>query len=82
MYVWKCVGPLEPTSEFVPHDVGRGIVINFGSQVLAGRQVLEPEQGVPVAGATATRIVLDDLKQKQKRCCYIWSKKFKLRPKV
>jgi hypothetical protein len=51
------------TSEFISHDVWCGIVIHFGSQVLAGRQVLEPEQGVPVAGSTAARIMLNDLKE-------------------
>jgi hypothetical protein len=49
------------TSEFVPHDVERGIVVNFGRQILSGRQMFEPKQRVPMAGSTATRIMLNNL---------------------
>ncbi len=49
------------TSEFVPHDVERGIVVNFGGQILSSRQMFEPKQRVPMAGSTTTWIMLNNL---------------------
>ncbi len=52
---------LKQTSEFVPHDVERGIIVNFSRQILSGRQMFEPKQRVPMAGSTTTRIMLNNL---------------------
>ena len=49
------------TPELVPHCVLDLVLVHLRGQVVPGGQVLEAEQGVPVAGAAATGVVLDNL---------------------
>lgn len=49
------------TSELVPHEIRGAVLVDLGGEVVSGGQVLEPEQRVPVAGAAAARVVLDNL---------------------
>ena len=49
------------TSQFISHDVRRRVLVHLGGQVVSRGEVLEPEEGVPVAGPATTRIVLHNL---------------------
>ena len=49
------------TSQFISHDVRRRVLVHLGGQVVSRGEVLEPEEGVPVAGPAPTGIVLHNL---------------------
>ena len=52
------------TSQFISHDVRGRVLVHLGGQVVSRGEVLEPEEGVPVAGPAPTGIVLHNLFEK------------------